>query len=199
MNRRTEPRRPAGGFTLFEMLVAVALFALMATLAWGGLQRVMDSRAAVEAEAARWRDLEALFVRLQTDVMQAVRRPVRNEFAVTEPAFRGEQALVGVDSAQLTLVRTMPDGAPRRIGYRFVDKRLELLQWPALDLAPRARPTVSVLWRDLHGFSVRYLDGSAWVPTWPRSSNDMDKLPRAIEVTVQLDPDTEIRRVLLLP
>lgn len=198
--RKIDSRRAlVQGFTLFEMLVAVALFALMTTLAWGGLQRVMATRTAVEQEAARWRDIEALFNRMQADLNQVVVRPVRNEFSVSEKGFRGEQALVGQDAAHLTLVRATPDGPPRRIGYRFVDGRLELLQWPALDLAPRARAQVSVLWTGLHGFKVRYLENSSWIDTWPRDSSDFTGLPRAIEVTVQLDAQTELKRVLLLP
>lgn len=198
MSRRTELRR-GGGFTLFEMLVAVALFALMAVLAYGALDRVVAARNSVDAEADRWRDLEALFTRLQHDLDAVVRRPVRNEFAVAEPAFQGDEVLVGQDAANLWLVTARGDEPPRRVGYRFKEGRLELLQWEHLDQAPRARPRVTVLWRGLKDFRLRYLEGSSWSPTWPRNQSVYDSVPRAIEVSVTLDDGMEFKRVLLTP
>lgn len=200
MFRRTESRR-ASGFTLFEMLIAVALFALMAVLAYGGLDRVIAARTAVEDDAARWRDLEALFSRLQSDIALAARRPVWNEFGVLEPAFQGEKVLVGQDAANLWLVRARTEGPPQRIGYRFRDGTLELLQWQVLDQPPRARPTVTPLWKGLKNFEIQYLEGSSWVPTWPRGDDEAAKksLPRAIEVSVTLADDVQVKRVLLLP
>lgn len=200
MFRKTERRR-AAGFTLFEMLIAVALFALMAVLAYGGLDRVIAARTAVEEDAARWRDLEALFSRMQGDIGLALQRSVFNQFGVSEPAFQGEKVLVGQDAANLWLVRARADGVPQRIGYRFKDGNLELLQWQVLDQGPRARPTVTPLWQGLKNFEIQYLDGSSWVPVWPTNQQAQAKneLPRAIEVSVTLADGVEVKRVLLLP
>ena len=200
MYRRTESRHHAG-FTLFEMLIAVALFALMAVLAYGGLDRVIAARTAVEEDAARWRDLEALFARLQGDLGAVVQRSVLNEFGTTEPGFQGAQVLVGQDAAHLWLVRSSADGPPRRVGYRFKDGNLELLQWAVLDQPPRARPTVTRLWKGLKNFKVQYLSGSSWVPVWPTSTQAQatNDLPRALEVSVTLEDGIEVKRVLLLP
>lgn len=187
------------GFTLFEMLVAVALFAVMAVLAYGGLDRVIAARNAVETEASRWRDLEALFTRMQSDLDGALPRAVRNEFGVTEPAFKGDQVLVGQDAANLWLVTARGKGAPQRIGYRLLDSRLELLQWDVLDQPPRARPKVSLLWKGLKAFDIRYLDNGSWMPTWPSGRASFTDMPRAIEVSVTLDDGLNVKRVLLLP
>lgn len=200
MSRKTEARR-AAGFTLFEMLIAVALFALMAVLAYGGLDRVIAARTAVEEDAARWRDLEALFSRMQGDLGLVLRRSARNEFGIPQPAFEGAKVLVGQDAANLWLVRARAEGVPQRIGYRFKDGNLELLQWQVLDQAPRARPTVTPLWKGLQNFEIQYLDGSSWVPVWPPSQQAQaeNALPRAIEVSVTLADGVEVKRVLLLP
>lgn len=194
MNRRTS----AAGFTLFEMLVAVALFALMAMLAYGGLERVLTAREAVEREAARWRDLEALFNRLQQDVQAALPRPVRNEFGVVEPAFQGERVLVGRNAANLWMVRAAADGPPQRIGYRLRDDVLEFLQWESLDQPPRAQPRTTVLWRGVKRFDIQYMDTTGWSALWPPNQSSRDAMPRAIEVTVAFDDGLEVQRVLLL-
>lgn len=197
MKRKT--KRLSAGFTLFEMLVAVALFALMAVLAYGGLDRVMAARHAVDDEAQRWRDLEALFTRIQTDLDASLERPVRNVFGVVEPAFKGEQVLVGEDAANLYFVRSSIDGPPKRIGYRFKDKKLELLEWDYLDAGPRSRPKVYPLLDSLTDFQIRYWSQQTdWAPTWPRSGNLLER-PRAIEVSVTFDNQITAKRVLRLP
>lgn len=44
---------PARGFTLLELLVALAVFAIMAIAAYSGLSNVLFTRAAVETENRR--------------------------------------------------------------------------------------------------------------------------------------------------
>src|SRR3982074_3506400 len=48
------------GFTLVELLVALAIFAIMAGFAYRGLNAMLESRAALERESRNWRDV-ALF------------------------------------------------------------------------------------------------------------------------------------------
>ncbi len=196
MKPRTRPI--SSGFTLFEMLVAVALFALMAVLAYGGLDRVMAARQVVDEEASRWRDMEALFSRMQADLDASLERPVRNVFGVTEPTVKGEQALVGEDAANLWLVRSTVNGPPRRIGYRLKDKKLELLEWDFLDAGPRSRPKIYPLIEGISGFDIRYWDASGWIATWPRSGNIAER-PRALEVTITFENKVSAKRVLLFP
>ena len=43
----------ARGFTLLELLVALAVFAIMAIAAYGGLRNVLFTRAAVEEQSRR--------------------------------------------------------------------------------------------------------------------------------------------------
>ena len=59
------------GFTLVELLVALALFAIMSLLAWRGLDTVLKSRAPVEAPGRAALALAAAWTQLETDLHAA--------------------------------------------------------------------------------------------------------------------------------
>lgn len=194
MKARTER-----GFTLLEMLVAVALFAILSVLAYGGLNQVLAAREASDHEFTRWSELEALFERVQDDLSASQAEPVRNIYGVEEAGFWGKVQAQNDDDAQLWLVRFLPDAAPRRIGYRFKDGVLSLLRWETLHPGPRERPQQTVLLRDLKGVEWRYLDAQGlWNNIWPTTPDNRSR-PRAVEMRVKLDESTVVKRVLLLP
>ena len=74
----TGPRRiRAAGFTLVELLVAVAVFALLATASVTLLAHVLDQRAVVSAQSARLAQLQRTHALLGADLSQVALRRVR--------------------------------------------------------------------------------------------------------------------------
>ncbi len=90
------------GFTLLELLVALAVFAIMATAAYSGLRSVLFTRAAVEEQNRRLADVQLAVFRLAQDIEQATPRGIRDEYGDPEPALRGGDLLDDV----LILTRT---------------------------------------------------------------------------------------------
>jgi general secretion pathway protein J len=187
-------RRAQRGLTLIELLVAVLLLAVIASMAYRGLDSMTRSSERVELEVERWQNLALFFERLARDVVQPARRPVRvtaadgsagNPVAFTElAAWRGQPP---TDSeAFLEFTRKSPDGRDEvRIGYRLRAAQLELLIWPLLDNVEQLR--------------LRHLDaGGAWQDAWPVSS-DLTALPRGIEIELTLRDGLHLRRVFALP
>ena len=80
---------PARGFTLLELLVALAVFAIMSIAAYSGLSNVLFTRAAVETENRRLAMTQLAFHRLGQDLEQVIPRSVRDEYGEPEPALRG--------------------------------------------------------------------------------------------------------------
>jgi general secretion pathway protein J len=206
MSRNTS--RP-DGFTLIEVLIAIAIFALMAGVAYRGLTAILETRQRVDAENEKWRNIGLLFTRLERDLAVAVPRPIRDAAKPYADALAGETVIVGEYGAQLAFTRMgSPDdtgvmGAPQRVGYRIKNNNVEVLLWPVLDQAPRTVPEPNIIATDISDMTFRYLDNNQqWQSRWPPAGNyptGSHLLPNAVEVSITLTSGEIITRLIDLP
>ena len=77
------------GFSLVEVLVAVAIFAVLSAMTWSGLSTIMRSRTALEEAGERLHRLQLVVAMVERDVRQAVARPVRGANGEVLPALMG--------------------------------------------------------------------------------------------------------------
>ena len=72
---KASPRRSHRGFTLVEVLIALALMAVMGGLSWQGLDSLLRSRSAVQAEHARSTALGTVLAQWRADLNAATTLP----------------------------------------------------------------------------------------------------------------------------
>lgn len=72
---KASPRRSHRGFTLVEVLIALALMAVMGGLSWQGLDSLLRSRSAVQAEHARSTVLGTVLAQWRADLNAATVLP----------------------------------------------------------------------------------------------------------------------------
>lgn len=200
------------GFTLLEMLVAVAIFAIVAALAYGGLAAIMQQYEVTNAAQGRLQDIRRAVILLERDLFQIENRPVREAFQGDMlPALRG-----GVDEL-LPLEFTRggwrnPVGLPRaslqRVAWQLDGDTLYRLHWIMLDQAQDSEPQRLEVLDNIVEFSVRFLDAAGqWHEQWPSldtliSADDTSApppLPVAVEFTLELEDAGRIRRLVELP
>lgn len=70
-HRRAGCPRTTRGFTLLELLVAVALMALLSVLCWRGLQAVLDGRDRITLAANEIRALSTAFTQMDQDLRRS--------------------------------------------------------------------------------------------------------------------------------
>jgi general secretion pathway protein J len=191
------------GFTLLELLVAMAVLAVLGALGFRGLSSVLEAESRLQAETRRWNDLALLFSQLSEDMAMAVERPVREFAARTSPALSLQETR---DATQPQLVVTrlgigegsVAQSAPRRVGYRLREGKLEYLVWPAPDGVPGVQPAAYVALEQVASVQWQALDGEGrWVNAWPVGPA-ANLLPRAISVRVALADGGEVTRILAL-
>jgi general secretion pathway protein J len=208
------------GFTLLELLVAIAILAVVGALGYRGLNSVLEAEARLQSESRRWSDIALLFSQLSEDLTMAVGRTARDVAGFTGPALvltagaatavdsgsamaSAGTAVAGTD-AQLVVTRlgigegAAGQSAPRRVGYRLRDGALEYLVWPDLDAAPATAPAAYELLGGVADLKWQALDlDGRWDSAWP-ASRSADALPRAVSVRVTLADGGEITRILPL-
>ena len=179
------------GFTLLELLVALAIFGLLATMSYSGLQTVMTQQSFTEEAADRLGELQKLYLIMQRDIEQVVPRPIRDEFGDEQPP------LVGGENFRMTRAGWRnPAGRQRstlqRVGYAFEEDQLVRYTWLVLDRAQDSEPLVQLLTEDVESLQVRYFGAdNEWKEQWPDTQAVADPalepalLPRMVEVTIE--------------
>ena len=185
--------RSAAGFTLLELLVALAIFSLVAVMSYNALKVVLNQQAATEIQAEALAELQKVYLLMQRDIEQVVPRPVRDEYGDTQPALAGDETL------QLTRGGwSNPAGRLRsslqRVGYAYEDGQLVRYSWAVLDRAQDSEPQRQPLVGDIEEMTIRYLAANnEWNDRWPNPLTPADTadvadaqvvLPRAVEITL---------------
>ncbi|NKQ09295.1 type II secretion system minor pseudopilin GspJ [Pseudomonas sp. SST3] len=206
-------RRVVAGFTLLELLIAIALFALLGLATYRMLEAVLRSDEVVRAQETQLRQLGRAVWRLERDLMQAVPRPVRDGYGDEQNAFVGQ--LAGFEGgAALELTRSgwrNPTGMRRanlqRVRWRLAGDTLERLYWIVLDRDLDSEPRVQQVLDDVIELRLRYLDAeNSWHEEWPPfefgrgdPEEQARRLPVAVEVSFDHQRYGTITRLLRLP
>ncbi|GGP27576.1 type II secretion system minor pseudopilin GspJ [Silvimonas amylolytica] len=187
------------GFTLIEILIALAIFAVMSLIAFRGLSTMVDTKIRLDAETTHWRDMTLVLGRFDDDVTQVLSRSWRDSGGVTQPPVEGNAQPDNPDWPLLQLVRANRDQEPIHVGYRLKDGRLEMMQWDSLDQAPRTVPQIHVMFDHVERFEVSFMDSATnWQSKWPVAGS-ADVLPRAVRIVIQQTGQGPVTRIFALP
>lgn len=193
------------GFTLLELLVAIAIFALMAVGSYRLLAGTVLTREQGAAHEKSLKESQKAVVILQRDLLQTAMRPIRDEFGDVQPAFylpkenvveftrRGWRNPLGALRSDL-----------QRVRYRLESNQLWRDRWDVLDRARATKPTSIVLMDDVESFQVRVFHQGKEEVSWPILSQiQVDKAlllpPDAVEIRIKTKSLGEIRRLVSLP
>lgn len=193
----------ARGFTLLELLVALAIFALLATAIYNSLAMLLTTSTRLDESGKSLKSLQATMRIMGRDLIQVVNRPVRSGYDEELPALRWP----GVDN-QLEMTsggRSNPLRQSRcslqRLAYRVKNGRLERLVWPILDQAQDSTPRVQPLLEGVSHLEVSFQIGkdqlsNEWPPANPRPGSPA--LPQAVRVVLEAKGWGRLERIFPL-
>jgi general secretion pathway protein J len=186
------------GFTLLELLVAVAIFAVVASLAWGGLDAIVRSRRVLDGEATQLAKLQRAFGRFDRDLIATLPRPIRNERGQVEPALEGDAQRLEVTTWS-SAGGGVAEPSLQRVSWNCADDQLRRTQWAAPDRTSATKKQEQILLDKVTTCRLRYLaqDGTA-SEHWPLPEMPANVLPRGVEFGFRLDGHGEFLRVIEL-
>ncbi|MDH3613414.1 MAG: type II secretion system minor pseudopilin GspJ [Gammaproteobacteria bacterium] len=193
------------GFTLIEVLVALAVFGVMSMLAYAALGSTLSNADYLTDRMDRLQSIQRTVRYLSTDLIQAAPRPVRSELG---DGF--SPALQTSLSSEFVLELThggwgnpagLPRGTLQRVAYRLEDDELVRYHWRVLDRTFANEPIATVLLDDVESLFFRYYHVNDEVSEiWPllaqQGPGDLRSRPRAVEIVLTLVDQGEIRRLL---
>lgn len=197
------------GFTLLEILVAVAIFVVIGILAMTGYNELTTQSARVETGAARVRAVQAAMMRMSQDFASLEPRPIREPLGeAIDGALRADDRLKD-ELVELTHSGwSNPAGVPRptlqRVAYRLQENQLRRDYWVVLDRTLNEQPVSVVLLDKVKSVTLRYLSANrSWQEEWPplgySAPNAKMLRPLAVEIVMDLEDWGEIRRVIEVP
>jgi general secretion pathway protein J len=189
------------GFTLVEMLVALAALSLLAGAGIVLTQVAVDTRDSIEVRDQSHRELLRLRTIMKSDLGQAAPRRARDE-----SGSRANAALVGRPQAGgdafLQLVRRGWENVSgeRRSSLQYVEYGLrngaiERRHRRMVDGAPLEAPQVLV--EGVRAVNVSYFQYDQWAEAYAGSASR--PLPRAVAIEIEFDDATRLRQLFLLP
>lgn len=195
------------GFTLIELMVAMGVFAMLALMAYAGLDQVIETRIRSAASLNQLTQLQFSIRLMAMDFEQLHPRAVREEFGDSlQPAVLGDLRRYNQFEATRAGWRN-PLGSARsslqRIAYRIEDDKLIRSHWNVLDRMQSVEPVEFTLLEGVRRFELRFMkqDGN-WLDGWPDPDASpefqIEMRPRAIEITLEFDDENlgTVRRLV---
>jgi len=197
--------RDSGGFTLIEVLVAMAIFGVMTILAYMSLGQTFESADILNDRMDRLQSIQRTIRYLSNDLASASPRPVRNDVG------DGYMPAVMVSAANdFALAVTHggwpnPAGLPRSTQQRSVylldDGHLFRVYYNVLDSTYSNNAVSTEILDGVERLEFRLIQDNGevtnqWPPDGVQGGSGDHLRPRAVEIILTLENEGEIRRII---
>ncbi len=200
------------GFTLLEVMIAVAIFSLLAMGTYRMLSTVLKTDEVTRQHERDLRELSRAFASLDRDITQTLNRSVRDAYGDERATLIGELGASDGDAA-LEFSRNgwrNPLGGTRsqvqRVRWRLAGGNLQRLYWNVLDQAVDSQPRIQKVLTGVQAMHLRFMDDKGeWQEQWPSSQNNVSAdeakklMPLAVEVKLEHRHYGELTRLYRLP
>lgn len=217
---QTENSRQSG-FTLVEVLIAMAITAIAAIIAYSGLDSAIKLAGSAEVEMDRLQKINRVFDIMTRDFRHVLPRMVRSPDGddYEHALFFNESSSPLLGFSRNGWTNPQPERFQRsqmqRVSYHLEEGKLTRSSWQMMDRYNDSEKQEFVLLENVTAFKVRGLmsnpkavggsldfSNTTWVTSWPppdyMESSALNTLPVALEVSLEVEGWGEIRRLFEL-
>ena len=190
------------GFTLLEVLIAIAIFSVVSLASFTIFDTVLrgDENSKIRSDSQN--ELQRAFLLMERDFTQIAKRSMRvngeapsNSFLQTsdDSFLADEQAIAFVRNGWTNPGLLLPRSDMQRVAYRVVDETLQRLHYNFVDAVVGQEPKIRPLISQVTNLTFEFYDGSKWQDKWSGST-----LPQAIAIEIETEVYGLIRRQFLV-
>lgn len=200
----------ARGFTLIEVLVALAIFAVLGLASWQVMHQMITTRQTLSQHSDQLREVQRCMWIITQDLRSVVDRPVKDNQGAPEPAISSL-----IPGYRLTFTRNgwLNPLQERRSELQRVAYGLETLdghtqlvryRWAMLDRAPDAEPAREMLLQSIDRLEIQFVDHQGqthfyWPPSENTSTpNQHNAIPSGIRLYLSTPDWGDVTRVIQL-
>jgi len=191
------------GFTLLELLVAMAIFSLISLTSFSLFDTVLNADENSQITTKRNNELQRAFLIMERDFLQIAHRSARlNGDAPTDEFILTDGESYGTGNKTLAFVRNgwtnpgllLPRSDVQSVAYQLNETTFERLHYNFVDAVvgedPKRRPLIT----DVEEVTFEYYDGKKW-----QEKVTSKAIPVGIAVELKLKDYGLIRRQFIVP
>lgn len=190
----------AHGFTLVELLVALAVFAIIAAAAYASIAQLTRVQSTLDAKQSRLRAVQLALGAMERDLRYAISRKSRSSEGTIEPALSGRIDAFRVSRSGRANPLDLARANVERVAWQWRDEKLERRSWPNLDGARFEQVQPAEMLTEVDRLELSYMDTEGrWLDNWPVNNTPFpDRLPRAVRIQLTCPDYGRINRIVAL-
>lgn len=189
----------SNGFSLTEVLVALAILGIVGLLAMELFNSVQKNMQSNERHMNRLREIQLAVRQIEDDIQHLVYRERRNEYGDKVALLRGKSA---ASNSFLEFTRTnwrnpakLARSNLQHLVYQFDDEMLFRNHWLYVDNALEGQELKRPILQGVEELQFEFLKDDDWQKLWETEQDNLMDMPEAIKVTFKLKDYGEIYRV----
>lgn len=179
------------GFTLMEIMIAMAILALIGVGALTILDAATNSGNKIRKNGDRLNDVQRAFLFISNDIQQISLRQVRDEYGDPVPALSSDLQSSTPYMRFTRLGRRNPAQLNRsnleHLFYSIEDKALYKTSYFFSDGMSENHGLKRLILKDVENMELSFFDGDDWQTSWPLPSNGTGKPPPLLPVALKLE------------
>jgi len=194
--------RSTQGFTLLEVLIAIAIFAVISMASFSIFETVLNSDTVTKERTDRVNELQRGFLMIERDMLQIARRSIRLNGEAPQEGFlhtdndsysSTEQAIAFVRHGWTNPGLLLPRSDMQSVAYQLNDNTLERVHFNFVDAVLGEEPKVRPLISQVEKLDFEFYDGKKWQKTLAENT-----MPMAIAIELDTTDYGIIRRQFLV-